>query len=129
VGVRATVAVGAAVEEPEADGAGSSAVLATPRFTIVLDTVLTAELVAEGLARDVVRRVQMLRKDRGLELDDRIVLLWDTDSDELGVELSEVGVNGSPTQVVKIFKPKVARKCEKVLAKDEAPAPIEAWRL
>jgi electron transfer flavoprotein beta subunit len=43
-------------------------------------------------------------------------------SNELGVELSEVGVNGSPTQVVKIFKPKVARKCEKVPAKDEESA-------
>ncbi len=40
-------------------------------------------------------------------------------SDELDIELSEVGVEGSPTQVIKIFKPKVARECEKVLAKDE----------
>ena len=40
-------------------------------------------------------------------------------SNELKVELSEVGVNGSPTRVVKIFKPKVARECEKVPAKDE----------
>ncbi len=40
-------------------------------------------------------------------------------SDELDVELKEVGVNGSPTQVIKIFKPKVARECEKVLARDE----------
>jgi electron transfer flavoprotein beta subunit len=39
--------------------------------------------------------------------------------DDLGIELSEVGVKGSPTQVVKIFKPKVARECEKVPAKDE----------
>ena len=40
-------------------------------------------------------------------------------SDELDIELSEVGVEGSPTRVIKIFKPKVARECEKVLAKDE----------
>lgn len=40
-------------------------------------------------------------------------------SDELDIELSAVGVEGSPTQVIKIFKPKVARECEKVLAKDE----------
>jgi electron transfer flavoprotein beta subunit len=43
--------------------------------------------------------------------------VWD--SNELKVKLSEVGVSGSPTQVVKIFKPKVARECEKVEAKDE----------
>ncbi len=40
-------------------------------------------------------------------------------SDDLDVELSKVGVNGSPTRVVKIFKPKVTRQCEKVLAKDD----------
>jgi electron transfer flavoprotein beta subunit len=40
-------------------------------------------------------------------------------SDDLGIEPSEVGVKGSPTQVVKIFKPKIARECEKVPAKDE----------
>ncbi len=40
-------------------------------------------------------------------------------SDDLDVELSKVGVNGSPTRVVKIFRPKVARQCEKVLAKDD----------
>ncbi len=39
--------------------------------------------------------------------------------DDLDVELSKVGVNGSPTRVVKIFKPKVTRQCEKVLAKDD----------
>ncbi len=40
-------------------------------------------------------------------------------SDDLDVELSKVGVNGSPTRVVKIFRPKVTRQCEKVLAKDD----------
>jgi len=39
--------------------------------------------------------------------------------DDLDVDLSKVGVNGSPTRVVKIFRPKVARQCEKVLAKDD----------
>ncbi len=40
-------------------------------------------------------------------------------SDDLDVDLSKVGVNGSPTRVVKIFRPKVTRQCEKVLAKDD----------
>jgi len=38
---------------------------------------------------------------------------------ELNIDVSKVGVNGSPTRVVKIFRPKIARRCEKVPAKDE----------
>ncbi|MGZ3145152.1 isoleucine--tRNA ligase [Lentzea chajnantorensis] len=40
--------------------------------TIALDTALTPELEAEGLARDVVRLVQQARKDSGFDVSDRI---------------------------------------------------------
>ncbi len=40
-------------------------------------------------------------------------------SDCLDVEVSRLGLNGSPTRVVKIFRPKVARECEKYTAADE----------
>ncbi|MEP9381501.1 isoleucine--tRNA ligase [Nocardioides sp. KR10-350] len=42
---------------------------------VVLDTVVTPELAAEGLARDLVRAVQQLRKDSGLNVEDRISLV------------------------------------------------------
>jgi isoleucyl-tRNA synthetase len=41
---------------------------------VVLDTVVTDELAAEGVARDLVRAVQQARKDAGLDVSDRITL-------------------------------------------------------
>jgi isoleucyl-tRNA synthetase len=41
----------------------------------VLDTTLTPELEAEGLARDLVRAVQQGRRDAGLDVSDRIDLI------------------------------------------------------
>ena len=42
--------------------------------TVALDLELTPALLAEGLAREVINRVQNQRKEQGLELDDRIRL-------------------------------------------------------
>jgi isoleucyl-tRNA synthetase len=50
---------------------------------IALDTRLTDELRKEGLARDVVRHIQQLRKDSGLDISDRIEVAYETDSNEL----------------------------------------------
>jgi isoleucyl-tRNA synthetase len=43
-------------------------------LTVALDPELTPELVEEGLVRDLVRGVQNLRKERGLDVTDRIEL-------------------------------------------------------
>ena len=56
------------------------AVLSEAGITVALDTELTPELVAEGLAREIVRRIQTLRKDADYQLDDRIVTTYETDS-------------------------------------------------
>jgi isoleucyl-tRNA synthetase len=64
------------------------AVLSEGGVTVALDTELTPELVAEGLAREVVRRVQTLRKDAGFQLDDRIVTTYETD-DELSTVVAD----------------------------------------
>jgi isoleucyl-tRNA synthetase len=43
-------------------------------FTVALDPSITPELKAEGIARELVNRVQRLRKDAGLNVQDRIRL-------------------------------------------------------
>jgi isoleucyl-tRNA synthetase len=61
------------IETVVADGAGATAMLSGGGF-IVLDTAVTTELAAEGLARDAVRAVQQARRAAGLEVSDRISL-------------------------------------------------------
>jgi isoleucyl-tRNA synthetase len=47
-------------------------------LTVALDVTLSEELKSEGIARELVNRVQNLRKDSGLEVTDRILLKVDT---------------------------------------------------
>src|SRR5690606_12550898 len=43
-------------------------------YLVAVTTTLTPELELEGHARELVRRIQQLRKDAGLDISDRIVL-------------------------------------------------------
>ncbi len=53
---------------------GEYVVEAEGGFTVALDPTLTPELRAEGLARELVSRIQRLRKDSGFDVSDRIRL-------------------------------------------------------
>ncbi|PJJ71961.1 isoleucyl-tRNA synthetase [Diaminobutyricimonas aerilata] len=64
---------------------------------VVLDTVTTAELEAEGLARDVVRAVQQARKDAGLEVSDRIRLTLVGDDVAVAAIRAHAGLIGEET--------------------------------
>jgi len=57
-------------------------------LTVALDITIDDELKAEGLSRELVNRVQNLRKDSGLEVVDRITLIIDA-NDELKGRLVE----------------------------------------
>ena len=46
-------------------------------LTVALDLTLDPELELEGRARDLIRQVNQLRRDNGLELTDRIALTID----------------------------------------------------
>jgi len=75
------VAAGVTLEDGEyelrlvAADAEHSAPLPGGEGVVVLDTEVTPELAAEGLARDVIRVVQQARREAGLDVADRITLL------------------------------------------------------
>jgi len=56
------------------DSDGAAATLPRDGGIVVLDTAVTPELELEGVARDLIRRVQQERRDAGLDVSDRIRL-------------------------------------------------------
>ena len=64
------------------EAAEGMAVAADKLLTVAIDTVLTPELISEGLARELVRRIQAQRKNAGFNIEDRIKT-WYMTSDEL----------------------------------------------
>jgi len=68
--------------------AGGYAIASDKGVTVAVDTAITLELAQEGLARDVVRLVQVLRKKAGLELDDRILVTYQTEDAELAAAIA-----------------------------------------
>jgi isoleucyl-tRNA synthetase len=59
--------------------------------TVALDVTLTEELKQEGIARDLVNRIQNLRKDLGLEVQDKIKLLVADSNAEVNAAIALFG--------------------------------------
>jgi isoleucyl-tRNA synthetase len=59
--------------------------------TVALDVNLTEELKQEGIARDLVNRIQNLRKDLGLEVQDKIKLLVADSNAEVNAAIAKFG--------------------------------------
>ena len=59
------------------------------KAVVTLDTVVTDELKREGMARDFVRLIQTLRKDKDFNISDRIELCYQTADAELNKALNE----------------------------------------
>jgi isoleucyl-tRNA synthetase len=93
---------------------GEGAVASSGDITVELNTTITHELKLEGLAREVISKVQSARKDAGLQVEDRIHLSLKTDSTDLtdainahgalisgevlAVELTELSVEHTATK-------------------------------
>jgi len=58
-------------------------------LTVALDITITDELKSEGIAREFVNRIQNLRKDTGLEVQDRISIIVTTGDEIVKVALKE----------------------------------------
>ena len=70
------------------DGVAGKA-FADNKAVVTLDTTVTDVLRREGMARDFVRLVQTLRKDKGFNISDRIELCYATTDAELALALDE----------------------------------------
>ncbi len=55
------------------------AVAADKIITVGIDVVITDELAAEGMAREVVRRIQNMRKDADFDISDKITVYYQTE--------------------------------------------------
>ena len=58
-------------------------------LTIVMDTHITEELKAEGMERELISKIQSMRKDAGFEVTDRINVFYKTESEEVAKAFTE----------------------------------------
>jgi isoleucyl-tRNA synthetase len=72
--------------------------------TVVLDTALTPALVNEGLAREFISVLQQARKAKGLEVSERVRVLWDSDDAEVQAALEQHAATIADEVLAKEFK-------------------------
>ena len=69
---------------------------------MVLDCKVTPELEAEGIARDLVRVIQQARREKGLDVSDRIRLTIDAPENVTAAALAHEGLIRSETLAVDV---------------------------
>ena len=58
-------------------------------LTVALDITISEDLRKEGLSRDMVNRIQNLRKDQGLEVQDKISIRYATSDEMMSAAISD----------------------------------------
>lgn len=81
---------------------GASAPLAGAEGVVLLDTRVTPELEAEGIARDLVRQIQQARRDADLAVTDRIELHVEAGADVLAALEAHRGLVAGETLAVAV---------------------------
>lgn len=75
-----------------------------PGMLVAVDTELTPELIQEGVVRDLIRNIQELRKNSGLNITDRIELILETKSREIEEAIQGFGSFLEEETLAKISK-------------------------
>jgi isoleucyl-tRNA synthetase len=115
------------------EASGQGAVESQNGLTVLLDTVVTNELLAEGLARELVNRIQNLRKTANLDVSQRIklVLACDgrlgevVDSETLSELIARETLAASIERVRESAAPKLAHVKEDVIEKERIVIALE----
>jgi isoleucyl-tRNA synthetase len=81
---------------------GATAELPRASGFVILDTTVTPELAAEGLARDVIRAIQQARRDAGLSVSDRIRLTLGGKDDALAAAKTHQELLASETLALEV---------------------------
>ncbi|MBF0500827.1 MAG: isoleucine--tRNA ligase [Candidatus Riflebacteria bacterium] len=68
---------------------GDFAVQSEGSLTVALDKALTPELVLEGLSRELVNKIQFMRKESGLDVSDRIRVSYRITDEKRGQEITD----------------------------------------
>ncbi|MBC6447710.1 isoleucine--tRNA ligase [Actinokineospora xionganensis] len=76
---------------------GATAELPASSGLVVLDTAVTPELTAEGIARDLIRVVQQARREAGLDVSDRISLTVHAPDDVVAAVRTHEGIVAGDT--------------------------------
>jgi isoleucyl-tRNA synthetase len=71
------------------NSAPGTLVASAGQLTVALDITTDPSLEAEGLSREVVSRIQLLRREAGLAVTDRIRVAWSTDDQRLAEAILE----------------------------------------
>jgi isoleucyl-tRNA synthetase len=71
------------------NSAPGTLVASAGQLTVAFDTTTDPGLQAEGLAREVVSRIQQMRREAGLNVSDRIEVRWSTDDQRLANAIEE----------------------------------------
>ncbi|HSL26641.1 MAG TPA: isoleucine--tRNA ligase, partial [Acidimicrobiia bacterium] len=71
--------------------APGTVVASSEDLAVALDVLTDPELEAEGMAREVVSRIQQLRREAGLAVTDRIEVAWSTEDEALATAIATHG--------------------------------------